>query len=84
MENISENKEHQNFAIIRINDLSEEEIQIILKHRSKQGKNGFRYFLTKEPLYLFKDFRRACMREIVKCGFLYLTFKYGLSELFLK
>lgn len=84
MENTNENKEHQNFAIIRINDLNEEEIQIILKHRSKQGKSGLKYFLSKEPLYLFKDFRRSCMREIVKCIFLYLTFKYGISELFLK
>lgn len=81
MENISENKEHQNFAIIRINDLNEEEIQIILKHRSKQGKSGLKYFLSKEPLYFWSDLRKALLREIVRAGLTYLLIKYSFIAL---
>lgn len=77
---MEQKEEKRNVAYIKIEDLTDEEIMLVLKHRSKQGKKGFKYFLSKEPFYIFKDIRTACMRELVRCGFLYLLVKYGLNE----
>lgn len=76
-----EQEDKKNIAYIKIEDLTEEEIILILKHRTKQGKKGIKYFLSKEPLYIFKDIRTAFVRELMRFGFLYLLIKYGFADL---
>lgn len=65
---------------IDIDNLTDEEILLILKHRKNQG-NTWWDTVKKEPFYIFKDFRRAFMRELTRALFMYLIIKYGLLEL---
>lgn len=65
---------------IDIDNLTDEEILLILKHRKNQDKTWWET-LKSEPFYFWKDFRRAFMREIVRALFMYLIIKYGLIEL---
>lgn len=65
---------------IDIDNLTDEEILLILKHRKNQG-NTLWDTIKKEPKYLFKDFRRAIMREIARGISMYLVIKYGILEL---
>lgn len=76
-----EEKQINNIAYLKIQDLTEEEIMLILKYRSKQGKNGFAHFIKKEPLYIWGNLRSAILRYAVNYGIMYLMFKYGISEM---
>lgn len=74
------NEKNKQQITIDIDNLTDEEILLILKHRKKQGKTIWDT-IKQEPFYLFKDFRRAFMREVVRALFMYLIIKYGLIEL---
>lgn len=74
------NEKNKQQITIDIESLSDEEILLLLKYRKKQGTTWWDT-IKKEPAYLFKDFRRAFMREVVRALFMYLIIKYGLIEL---
>lgn len=75
-----ENTNQDNKITINIDDLTDDEILMILKHRKSKNKTIWDT-LKKEPLYFFKDFRRALLREVARGISMYLIIKYGLVEL---
>lgn len=65
---------------IDLGELTNEEIIMILEHRKTEKQKTF---WQKEPIYLWKDVRRALSRRIIDYTLLYVIVKYGLSD-FLK
>ena len=63
---------------IDLGELTSDEVMMILEHRQSDKKTSF---WKKEPLYLWKDIRRALSRRIIDYVLLYFVIKYGLSDL---